>query len=530
MEKRYIREERYKKVPRNGERRKRLKKTNLKNGQKNIQKKKISNKRKNKVKVNKFVRFLFCAVIVILIMIITRVVSLEENESFISVFKKNEVEANSETITIAIYDNVSIGTDNVVISELEKYIYPMLLRTEIDYSIKYELIYNVNKISSKEYEITLKDESSITAVDVKECIDKIISDKSKYYYKVENVQNVEIKSKNTLKIYLKTEDDYYIYNLEIPIYKIDDKFGIYTIDGTSDESKLILNRKDSANNQYVKQINIIKLLNEDDAIEMYKGNKIDAFFTGSKNSIKMLGKYEYDIKSYSSGEGIFLLFNPNSNFCKEKYIRQAIAYSIDRENILAEVINNQGIIIDLPYIYDEQKYKYDIYAADNMLLSNGYKKQNQYYIKSGNKLTLELLVNKDDEEKVSIANIIKKDLLKVGISINVNSLSEGEIEKRKNNGDYDIVLASVYMNESPNISHLYSNLILSSEMEKSIKQINEDSLNNLKSNIQNLKTSMSDNVSIYGIYSKNNYIIYRKGLSLFKNINYMNLFGEYFSN
>ena len=170
-----------------------------------------------------------------------------------------------------------------------------------------------------------------------------------------------------------------------------------------------------------------------------------------------------------------------------------------------------------------------MYAAENILLSNGYKKQNLYYIKSGNKLSLELLVNKDDEEKVNVANKIKSDLLKAGVNVNVNKLSEKEMDKRKSLGNYDLILASVYTNESPNCSYLNGNIITSDEINAQVSKISADGVDKLEENIQKLKKAMSDNIAIYGIYSKNNYVIYKKGLELFKNINYMNLFSDYFN-
>ena len=68
----------------------------------------------------------------------------------------------------------------------------------------------------------------------------------------------------------------------------------------------------------------------------------------------------------------------------------------------------------MPYIYDSIKYKYDVYAAENLLLTSGYKKINKVYSKIENRekitLALDLLVNKADAKKVSVANIIKNNL------------------------------------------------------------------------------------------------------------------------
>lgn len=528
MEKRYINEERYKKTARTRNRKRSVVKSTRNINNKNVQKNKKSNKKKYKVKTGKAVRFIFCLLILLVIAVFARVITRKENEPFIPVFFNNDIEENTQTVNIAVYTDVNIGVNNSVITELEQYIYPMLLKINSNYEIEYEVVSNVNKINNKEYEIILDVDSDVTSIEVKDTMDKIIADKSKYYYKLENVDKVEIKSENELKITLKNEDEYFIYNLNIPIYKDAENYGIYKIKNTTID-KLELIRKDNANNQYVKGINIIKLNSEEEAIQKYKDGTIDVYFCSSTNSLKMLGKYEYDVKSYNNGEGIFLMFNPNSIMTREKYIRQIVAYSINREEIVSEVGNGTAEIIDLTYIYDDEKYKYDVYAAENIIRSNGYEKQGLYYVKHGKKFTLELIVNKDDAEKVNIANKIKNDLLKVGIDINIHKLSESEIGSKVSNGNYDMLLANVYMNENPNINHVVNNMVTTENIANQMNTIKNDNLENLSNNLKKLKTCISDDIGIYGIYSKQTYVIYKKGLDIFKNINYVNLFGEYFN-
>lgn len=530
MERRYVSADRYKKVPRRANRKRIVKKittsSNLKN--KKIQNKKNESK-KYKVNKGKFSRFVLCLIVLIAIAIIARVITIKEDEPFIPIFSNNQVKENTESVNIAIYDNASLSTNNQVITELEQYIYPMFLRINKDYLIEYEVISNISKINNREYEIDIIDSEEISAVDVKDTIDNIITSKNKYYSKVENVEKVEIKSKSKVYITLKNDDEYFIYNLNIPMYKVSDEHGIYNIDNSSNDSQLKLVRKDSVNKEYVKYINVLKVDNEDKAIEMYKENKIDVFFGSSTNITKMLGKYEYDLKAYNSGESIFLMFNPLSKLSKEKYIRQIVAYSIDRENIQKEISSGNGTTIDLPYIYDEEKYKYDVYAADNLLLSNGYVKNNLYYTKNGKKLNLTLVVNLDDAEKINVANKIKNDLLRVGVNVTVNKLSQKQIENIKGTSNYDLLLANIYINENPNINYLIGDINLTEEISNKINMVKVSDINNLTDNILNLKNALSSDIGIYGIYSKNSYIVCRKDLDIFRSINYMSLFSEYFT-
>lgn len=529
MERRYVNADRYKKVPKRASRKRTVRKitTNSNLKTKKTQDKKMNNK-KYKVSKSKFIRLVFCLIVLTVIAIGARIATIEQDEPFIPIFSNNEVKENIESINIAIYDNTNLDSNNQVITELEQYIYPMLLRIGEDYLVEYEIISNITKINNREYDIDIIESQGITAVDIKDTIDSIITTKNKYYYKVENVEKIEVKAENKVKITLKNEDEYFIYNLNIPIRKTDEKFGIYNVDNSSNDNELKLVRKDSANKEYIKYINVLKVDSENKAIEMYKENKIDVFFCSSNNVTKMLGKYEYDLKAYNSGESIFLVFNPASKLAKEKYIRQIVAYGIDRENIQKEVTGGNGKTIDLPYIYDAEKYKYDVYAVDNLLLSNGYVKNNLYYSKGGKNLTLKLLVNQEDTEKINVANKIKNDLLKIGVNVTVNKLNENQIQNNKNTSNYDLLLASIYINENPNINHLTNDISLTDEISNRINMIKTSDMSKLKGNISSLKNVLSDEIAIYGMYSKNNYIVYRKGLDIFKNINYMNLFSGYF--
>ena len=521
MERKYISENRYKKTAKSINRKRNVK-------PKKSPKKKYKKKKEN-AKLSKFFRFAFCAVLLLVIATVTRVATREEDEPFIPVFFKTEVKENTDKINIAIYDSASINSNNLVITELEEYIYPMLLRIGSNYELKYEVISSINKVSNKEYEITLKNDDVVSSVNVKDTIDKIIKEKGKYYNKVDNVDKVDIKSSDKLTIYLKSDDEYFIYNLNIPIYIKDSKYSMYLVESNSNDNMLSLVRNSYASKEYIKYINVLRLNSEEEAIEKYKNGSIDVLFASSNNIVKMLGKYEYDIKSYNNGEGIFLLFNASSNLSSQKYIRQMVAYSIDRESILSELASSNARIIDLPYTYDEEKYKYDVYAAENILMSNGYKKQGLYYVKNGRYLTLDLAVNKDDEEKINIANGIKSDLIKVGVKVNINKLSGEDIKNSINSEKYDILLANVYMNENPSLSHIYENINVSTEIDSKINNVKASSVNDILSSINEFKTVLSDDVGIYGIYSKQSYIIYRKGIDLFQDINYMRLFGSYFN-
>ena len=257
-------------------------------------------------------------------------------------------------------------------------------------------------------------------------------------------------------------------------------------------------------------ISLTNYENTDDMVDNFRNGNIDMFTASSDSIMQLIGKREYNVKKYRDGETVFLLGNKDSALYKKKEVRQAIAYAINRDEIVKNVDMKFSEVIDIPYIYSDIKYKYDLYAAENALLINGWKKTSGIYTKNDGyeyqKLELNLLVNKDDTVKSKIADSIKEMVEKVGIRINVLKLSENEITEKVNAKDYDIVLSTVYINDSPNIEYLYD-------------YINVNDITN--SAIENVKNS---DVSCIGIMAKTTNVVYQKYIKGFDNISYMKVF------
>ena len=291
---------------------------------------------------------------------------------------------------------------------------------------------------------------------------------------------------------------------------------------------MVFIRQEDANKELPAKIIVTKYKDMYAAVEAYKDQEINMFVTNAENVQNILGKYEYNIKAYRNGKTVFLFGNPESKLYSKEEVRKVIAYSIDRDSIINDVLKSKGDKIDLPYIYDNVKYKYYVYAAENLLLTNEYKKSNKVYSKTENglKMTLELdlLVNKDDETKVSIANKIKNNLSAIGIKVNVEKLTESNMESRIKKGTYDLILASVDLNNTPDISFVSSNLFITDNVKQAIENINNSSIQDLNKNITELRTTLSEDVSAIGIYSDVSYLVYSKDIIGIDEISYMNLF------
>ena len=538
MEKKYIHESRYKKGTTRKRRDARTVRSNINSKAKTQVDKQIKpNVKKTKKTVkkakreNKTTNIIFCIILLILIAVISRAILKDENEPFIPLpFIKN---SNDQVIKIGVITEESLlqeDTNNVVLNELYKYYKEMLLTINDDYSITYGVISNVNKISNKEYVIYIDLESKMLVEELMQVFNKCKANtESSYYLKFQNIESMTVVNNNALNIKLKEDDPYFVYCLEMQISKeTNTNNSNYIKDVTSTEDMLVLNRNKKADKELPLKLIIKRYKDVYAIVDAYKSRDINMFVTNAENVETLLGRYEYNITRYRNGQSVFLFASPSSKLFSLKEVRQAIAYSIDRDKIIQDVFESKGLKIDLPYIYDDVKYKYDIYAAENLLLTNGYKKSNNVYskIEKGVKTTLELdlIVNKNDETKVSIAKAIKNNLTAIGIKVNLEQLTEKKLQSRIQKNDYDLVVASVNLNKNPDINFVSNNLFITNQMEQAIKNIENSTIQELSKNINNIQKIMSEEIATIGIYSDVSYLVYSKDIIGLKNVSYMNLF------
>lgn len=547
MEKKYISENRYKKSFNKKRRNLKDVKNNInKNATKSVSKKvnkKVVKPQKTKLNVkrkkkqdSKIRNIVICIFLLVIIGVISRAILKDENEPFIPISFGSE--ANKEEIAIGIIteDNLlSENVSNVVMQELNNYTKDMIIRVNSDYSIEYNVVSGIEKKTNTEYILSFDDKYKDAQEKVKNTINSIISNENSVYYsKVKNISDIILQDNGTILIKLKNSDPYFIYNLNIPI-SFDKKStnSNYIMDESSNNSKVIYNRNKKADSSLPARIIVKKYKDMYKAVEAYKLKAINCFVTNADNTENIIGKYEYNIMSFRNGKTTFLLLNNKSKLLKSESIRKAVVYGIDRDSIIKSILSSKGDIIDLPYIYDETKYKYDIYAADNILLADGYSKVNKVYTKTENynsmSIELKLLVNKNDKTNIKIANKIKKNLESIGIVINIEKLTESNLKKKISKSDYDMVLANVTLNENPDISFIINNLFITDSIKESISKIDASPILDLKDNISNLQNELSNNISIIGIYADTSYIVYSKDIVGIENISYLNLFKNLFN-
>lgn len=494
-----------------------------------------TNKNKKKTRKHNFpglLKIIGLVACIALIAIISRIIVKKENEPVV------QADFNTEKKVSLVQDyNFKIGmskldstnylsSKNIILNELVSSLSNKLISINKDYSINYIVAKSIKKISNKQYFIELNPDYNVKVEDIKNTINEIKSagDKNIYYECINNIWSIDEQGKNEFSITLKQDNPYFVYNLTFPIVNTGNNYP-YDIKNEG-ESSFLFTRKKS--NSTLSTIQFTGYSDIDNLIEDFKNGKIDMFTASSDSIMQLIGKYEYNVKKYRDGQNIFLLGNKDSKVFSQKEVRQALLYSLNREEIVKKINSTFSEVIDIPYIYSSIRYKYDIVGAKNILIQYGWKNEKGMNKKTvgEEELTLELtlLVNEKDNTKVKIADMIKDMAENVGIRINIKKAKDAKLTELIKNKSYDIILADVYVNDKPDITYLEEYININDKVNSALNIVKQSSIEDLPKNIATLQDVISDEIACIGILARNTNVVYQKNINGFEDINYMKVF------
>lgn len=381
-----------------------------------------------------------------------------------------------------------ILSNNKNVQDISKLIYDPLVTLTADYKAEPCLATEWAKQSDNSYLIKLRENvkwtegQRFTAEDVRFTIDRLKETSSIYSYNVQHVTGIDIVDDYTVKINLDAEIPFYEYQLTFPIlskdYYENEDFvnteknsspagtGKYKIADVQ-PSYIILEKNDGWWNKE-KELTIEKItVNLYSSIgELYNSFKIgniDLVATTNDNVQEYIGTIGYSSKEIKGREHTFLAFNMQNNFLARQEVRKAIAYSIDKENIVSSVFNSKCFTSSFPLDYgnwlsqnQDASSGYNVEQAKQILVDNGWAYRSGSWQKTENyktqRLALNLLVRASDSSKVTVANNIKQQLEAQGIIINIVQATDEQYNNNINNRNYDIALCSMTLSPSPNLT------------------------------------------------------------------------------
>jgi len=152
---------------------------------------------------------------------------------------------------------------------------------------------------------------------------------------------------------------------------------------------------------------------------------------------KNKNKREINLYNINLSQYTAIFFNQKNNeFLKDKDIREALSYAIDKNKIIEDVLQNQGQIIDGPilpgflgYNTDIKKYEYNPEKAVELLANNGWALTDEIFHKKDQELKI-TLTTVDQAVNVKTANLIKEFWNNIGVNVELQIVSKDDIENQ----------------------------------------------------------------------------------------------------
>lgn len=391
------------------------------------------------------------------------------------------------------------------------------------------------------------DLGELTGNDAAYTVNTVLSDPESIYYTDLSyyVQRAEGYG-NTLIIYPKVNSFNLIYALNIPVipegyYSVRDKntrdipmgSGCYKVDEMSldgaSNMKLSVFTKWWKKLPYIEKIEAIGFKDTRSMMDAFKNGQLDAV----PSSLKTTEIYEIldgvEELNYVSHNYVFLGFNLTRSFMKENAFRKAVAYSINRTDIINNVYLKKATGAELPLFNDTSlssaavtRYDHNLVEAEKCLNGLGYKDNDGDGYIDG--IQLSLLVVKDAANPIRLeaAEYIRDDLKKVGIRVNIDARALADFKKALNDRNYDMVLSGYYLSDTPNLNFIFSptgsgNLFnySSKECQDALKSIDSAlTLGSLKESALTLQKTLTEDIPQIGMFFEMNTLLFSKKLSV----------------
>lgn len=443
-----------------------------------------------------------------------------------------------------------LRTRNLQVANMLSLIYEPLINFKSDESLEKILLEEFAKLDSNTWIVKLKKDilwhngKTLTANDVIFTFNTLINNELTYSKNLSNVKEIIKLDDYSIKIILENNDDYFIGKLNFPIisenyfkesFEGEEKSnkpmgtGPYKYLDTNSENIINLKFNESwhkENKAKLQKINLYKNASYGEAIKAFKSAKVDIIVTNMSNWQDKFGTIGLNAYSFENSEYEVLIPNCNNGALQENSVRRAILQGINRENLVNSVYNDNAVIRDIP-IHTNSKNsinnaEYNLEKAKQILINAGWIQNENGWQKdiNGKKQTLSfnLLVNKENKDKVQVAEKIRIDLEELGIKINIKEVTKESLLTSILNDNFDIALTSFdikseyfileQLKENSEIN--YSNYV-SDQMNKLLQDM-EESEELYNENIHTLASFYKNDAPYIGLYFKTSTILTNKSV------------------
>lgn len=223
--------------------------------------------------------------------------------------------------------------------------------------------------------------------------------------------------------------------------------------------ELGVNKNFYSQKPFIEKILIKFYPNEETMIDAYNKNEVDNLSSISAKGLASLKfKQRLDIKKIPMPRYFGLFFNQNqSKFLSDKNIRLALSHGTNKNAVLKEVLDDNGLIVNSPMLggvldFDQNitKYDFDVQKAKDILKNIGWEEKNEdgILVKKSEKLSLKLTTSAWPE-LAQVAQIIKDQWKEIGVELNIEVMSTPDLQQVIKDRNYQILLFGEILNTDP---------------------------------------------------------------------------------
>jgi len=175
----------------------------------------------------------------------------------------------------------------------------------------------------------------------------------------------------------------------------------------------------------------------------------------TKDSLSRWDKFNI-YESYLGLRSLTLFFNTRSEILKEKQVRQALAYSLNKEDLIKSKTGKKGVIavnsfasVNSLKIKSNERYLFNLEKAKQLLKNSGWQLKDNLLYKNGKKLSLTITTIADNET-LETAKAIQKSWQKLGIDVEIDIISATELKNQVvPNKIFTVLLSTQFLDPDP---------------------------------------------------------------------------------
>lgn len=310
---------------------------------------------------------------------------------------------------------------------------------------------------------------ALDAQDVKYTWDRLkeAGEESYYYYHAQKIQDVVVIDADTVQVIMKRPGISALYSLTFPILCAEGGGANMRGTGPYQVSSSVPNRIELTANErwwrsapYIKEVVFEGRVNNETALASYQAGQLNFVPTDLRTAGKYREEGVSNVLDVMTQQAELLVVNYETAALGNVNVRKAIAYAIDRGELVSNVYMNRAQTVDVPiapdsWLYESKSkvYDYDPAAALELMKEAGWVDSDGDGILESvdspyTELTLKLLVNEtaDNTARSEAAAIIAGHLGEIGVKVAIESAAftlgddESGYIQRLNSGDFDMAL------------------------------------------------------------------------------------------